>query len=65
MSTAQTPVCVVSENGLGVLWYKYQVSNLFLKFCREMYIGITTTKLNCYKKNTNLNAILTMTKCHM
>ena len=50
MSTAETPVCVVSENGLGVLWYKYQVSNLFLKFCREMYIGITTTKLNCYKK---------------
>ena len=51
MSTAQTPVCVVSENGLGAcLCYKYQVSNLFLKFCREMYIGITMTKLNCYKK---------------
>ena len=64
MSTVQTPVCVVSENGLGVFMDKYQVSNLFLKFCREMYIGITTTKLNCYK-NTNLNAILTMTICHM
>ena len=54
MSMAQTPVCVVPENGLGrdlaCLCYKYQVSNLFLKFCREMYIGITTTKLNCYKK---------------
>ena len=51
MSTAQTLVCVVSENGLGVFMvHKYQVSNLFLKFCREMYIGITTTKLNCYKK---------------
>ena len=46
---------------LAYLWYKYQVSNLFLKFCRKMYIGITTTKLNCYKENTNLIAILTMT----
>ena len=44
MSTGQTPVCVVSEMVLACLWYKYQVSNLFLKFCREMYIGITTTK---------------------
>ena len=30
MSTAQTPVCVVSENGLGVFMVELRIGGIFL-----------------------------------